>query len=74
MKVGGGKCEKDGDAVFATESVSDAVQQSACPACCSPLTSWWKSITLTAGLVLLPSTSKYKNKILLTSVKPEAGL
>lgn len=39
MKVGGGKCEKDGDAMFATESVSDAVQQSACPACCSPLTS-----------------------------------
>lgn len=38
IKVGGGKCEKDGDAVLVTESVSDAVQQSTCPACCSLLT------------------------------------
>lgn len=34
MKVGRGKCEKRW---FATESVSDAVQQSTCPACCSLL-------------------------------------
>lgn len=74
MKVGGGKCEKDGDAAFVTESVGDAVQQSACPACCSPLTSWWKSINLTAGPVLLLSTSKYKNKTLLASVKAGASL
>lgn len=39
MKVSGEKCEKDDDAVFATESAHDAVAWPTCLACCSPATS-----------------------------------